>query len=260
MQNATSLRDLLARSYSFEVGGKDFSLIPFSNLDVDDDLQSAILANWREEHIYAYPSRSLITVEGTKNWLSKAVLNNPHRMLFWISDSSMTRIGHIGLVYDNENSCLEIDNVLRGLPHIAPGLMELALLKIENIAEEEFSVDQIFLRVLESNHHAVNFYLKNGYSQVSIEELTWEGEGESKNLKPGLPKHDAFIRMSKRLQSQNGVIPNLILTAGPSISPVEIAYVNDAVANGWNSQHSDYLNKFEMEFAEFIGEIGRAHV
>jgi perosamine synthetase len=253
LQDATSLRDLLARSYSFKVGDKDFSLIPFSSLDTEGDSQSATLAIWREKHIYAYPSRSLITVEGTKNWLSKAVINNPHRMLFWVADSSMTRIGHIGLVYDNENSCLEIDNVLRGVADIASGLMELALLKIENIAEEEFSVDEIFLRVLESNHHAVNFYLRNGYSQDSIEELTWEGEEENKNLRPGLPKHDAFIRMSKRLQSQNGVIPDLILTAGPSISPVEIAYVNDAVASGWNSKHSDYLNKFEKEFAEFIG-------
>jgi hypothetical protein len=46
---------------------------------------------------------------------------------------------------------------------------------------------------------------------------------------------------------------NNILTAGPSISPLEMSYVSDAVENGWNLHHSDYLGRFENEFAEFIG-------
>jgi perosamine synthetase len=48
-------------------------------------------------------------------------------------------------------------------------------------------------------------------------------------------------------------INELILTAGPSISELEIAYVLDAAQNGWNWHHSDYLKRFEQTFRDYIG-------
>lgn len=253
LQNGISVGETAARSYSFDVNGKSFSLIPFAHVDLDGEVLSSLLAEWRKEHIYAYPTRSIITTSGTRNWLEKAVLNNDQRMLFWIVDSSLQRIGHIGIVHDVKSNSLEVDNVLRGINDITPGLMMAALLRIEAIVEEEFSVSEIFLRVLESNSHAVDFYQKNDYSIIEIEDLTWKGESENKSLAPGQPKDDAFLKMRKEIQSQNGEVPDLILTAGPSISPTEIAYVTDAVSHGWNSRHSDYLNRFESEFAEYVG-------
>jgi len=44
-----------------------------------------------------------------------------------------------------------------------------------------------------------------------------------------------------------------ILTAGPSISNRELSYVSDATLWGWNNHHSDYLNRFQEEFAEYVG-------
>jgi len=44
-----------------------------------------------------------------------------------------------------------------------------------------------------------------------------------------------------------------ILTAGPSITDLEINYVMDAVRNGWNEHHSDYIHKFEKTFADYVG-------
>jgi perosamine synthetase len=58
--------------------------------------------------------------------------------------------------------------------------------------------------------------------------------------------------MSKVIKN-NSQPPELILTAGPSISAMEIAYVNDAVTSGWNSNHGDYIKSFEAEFAELLG-------
>lgn len=46
---------------------------------------------------------------------------------------------------------------------------------------------------------------------------------------------------------------NMILTAGPSITDKEIAYVTDAVTNGWNENWNNYLIRFESEFAKYIG-------
>ena len=37
----------------------------------------------------------------------------------------------------------------------------------------------------------------------------------------------------------------MILTAGPSITQLEIDYVNDAVKNGWNNNWNSYLVKLE---------------
>lgn len=48
--------------------------------------------------------------------------------------------------------------------------------------------------------------------------------------------------------------PNkMILTAGPSISSMENFYSFDAAKNGWNSQWSKYLTKFESDFTDYIG-------
>ena len=45
----------------------------------------------------------------------------------------------------------------------------------------------------------------------------------------------------------------LILTAGPKIGKNDVKYVVDAVKNGWNSHHSDYIYKFEVAFAKYVG-------
>jgi dTDP-4-amino-4,6-dideoxygalactose transaminase/RimJ/RimL family protein N-acetyltransferase len=45
----------------------------------------------------------------------------------------------------------------------------------------------------------------------------------------------------------------MILTAGPSISSLEIDQVVDAVTLGWNSRHSEYIRRFQTAFAEYIG-------
>lgn len=49
------------------------------------------------------------------------------------------------------------------------------------------------------------------------------------------------------------VISKLILTAGPSITNLEVEYGVDAVKNGWNDKWGDYLSKFEKKFADYVG-------
>lgn len=45
----------------------------------------------------------------------------------------------------------------------------------------------------------------------------------------------------------------MILTAGPSITDKEIAYVTDAITNGHGEHWGDYIKKFEKKFAEYVG-------
>jgi len=72
------------------------------------------------------------------------------------------------------------------------------------------------------------------------------------SLVPGDPAADFFLTMVKSLL-YNTNVPEQILTAGPSISSREVVYVSDAVSNGWNFRHSNYIARFEESFAEFVG-------
>jgi perosamine synthetase len=45
----------------------------------------------------------------------------------------------------------------------------------------------------------------------------------------------------------------MMLTAGPSITNIEIDQVMDAVRFGWNASHSAYIRKFQEAFAEYLG-------
>ena len=58
-----------------------------------------------------------------------------------------------------------------------------------------------------------------------------------------------FFEYKKVWDSKQG----LILTAGPSITPIEVAYAQDAARNGWNAKWRDYLVLFEKEFASYVG-------
>lgn len=44
----------------------------------------------------------------------------------------------------------------------------------------------------------------------------------------------------------------------PSISDLEIQYVDDAIRNGWGPHCYDYIHRFEKEFAEYLG-VKHAH-
>ncbi|MBX3721896.1 MAG: DegT/DnrJ/EryC1/StrS family aminotransferase [Turneriella sp.] len=43
----------------------------------------------------------------------------------------------------------------------------------------------------------------------------------------------------------------MILTAGPSITDLEINYVTDAIKNGWNENWNSYLARFEKKMADY---------
>lgn len=45
-----------------------------------------------------------------------------------------------------------------------------------------------------------------------------------------------------------------ILTAGPSISHLEVQFVTDAVQHAWHDKGFTYVQKFEKEFAQYIGQ------
>lgn len=247
----SSLNEVTANSFKFQSCGADFYLMPMTLFDLDSVNSISTLANWRSNSQFAFPTRFKVTTEGTRSWFEKAVLQNQSRVLFWVVATDFTKWGHVGLQLNAERVSIEIDNVYK-LDHGPKGLMSNAISRLELLVEEEFSIEVIQLRVLQSNSHAVNFYHKLGYEVIERESLIKKQSEDSTSLVPGEPAVDYFLLMEKSL-SDIRIMPDEILTAGPSISTKETCYVTDAVISGWNSRHSDYITRFENTFAEFVG-------
>lgn len=251
LQSSENAQDLILKSFKFENNGEDFFLIPFSMMDLGSIASVELLKRWRNDNQYAYPTRFEVTLEGTRNWLETGVLGREDRILFWVANSSLTRLGHLGMVIESESGEIEVDNVLRGESRIS-GMMFQAMLALERFIESEFSREAVSLRVLESNKPAVEFYKKLGYEVTKITPLKEVFSNGYTSLVEGTPAIDTFIKMTKNLLSQPEQ-QGRILTAGPSISTKELVYTNAAAKNGWNTNHSDFVRKFEDKFAEWVG-------
>jgi len=254
MKSGENLREVQNRSIAIDdsdtANGSGY-LVPIGKFFAGNVNLIEKLSAWRNAHQYAYPSRFTVTTEGTAKWLRSAVIENQDRLLFLIQSDDGEYIGHIGVLKLDEHRC-ELDNVLRGESK-SPGLISKALFELEQFCYEELGLEQFELRVLASNAHAVNFYLNRGYQEINRIGLANNATGDSVNLVESTENIvDHFIVMAKNL-TESKQSQDQILTAGPSISNRELTYVADATIKGWNNHHSDYLNKFQSEFAEYVG-------
>jgi perosamine synthetase len=219
-------------------------------MDLLNNERILFLTQWRDENQFAYPTKFKVSNEQTKKWLENNILLNNKRVMFWVIDNYFNLLGHIGVVLSDENQ-FEIDNVLKASKNIK-GLFSEAQKKLEIILQQEFNPSQIYLKVLNSNLKAINFYEKLNYKIIDEVDMRWDYQKDRDVLVPGFPADDVLVRMEKKLVDLISP-PNQILTAGPSISSREIVYVNKAVSLGWNLNHSKYIKLFEEKFAQSVG-------
>lgn len=252
-KQVTNLDDVATKSLAVQGTGNGTIgyLRPISADLVHDSELVLRLATWRIRHEYAYPSRGGITPESTSQWLTSAVVENPQRLLFLVTDQQLRPLGHLGLVI-SEDDGLEIDNVLRGEDAV-PGIMGAAMVALESWAVAELDAERLTLRVLASNPHAVDFYERLGYSIAHREALQWSEMGATRRLIPSVgPVDDEFLHMVKNVVASQPASDH-ILTAGPLIGMREATYALRATRTGWNDQHSNFLNLFERDFATYVG-------
>lgn len=254
MKEAHSWSDVATRSMSF--GDGQLSLIPISKFHLHDDALIEKMSNWRDRHQFAYPSRFTVTLDGTKRWLQSQVIDNVNRLLFLVSDKMGHPIGHVGLLLCVDSTEVELDNILRGEVE-NPGAMQLAMSTLEEFAYRELGISACKLRVLKSNTHAVAFYGQLGYEtsqEIALTKvISADGSLNLHSVQTDTDSVDDVFLVMRKSILENRRDTEKILTAGPSIGPLERTYCSDAVANGWNAHHSDYLNQFEKDFASYIG-------
>jgi len=170
--------------------------------------------------------------------------------MFLIESASGEAIGHIGLLVTSQG--IEVDNVARGSSSV-PGVMTDAMEALEQFTYLELGYETIYLKVLESNTHARRFYSRLGYLETERIPLSKREESDKIQLiedPDGID--DSFVVCTKNLSESRSDCER-VLTAGPSIGPRERHYVYDAVSNGWNDKHNEYISTFESRFAQNLG-------
>lgn len=254
MKSASTFEQLMNRSVEIEGEGfEEFRLVPLSQLHSNDEETVANLANWRNSAMHVFRDPAPATKEGTKRWLRDHVLLNPDRILFLILNQSGSAVGHLGL-WRRSSGSFEIDNVLRGEQTAPRGLMSQALITILLWAQEYLNLSELPLRVLKSNTHAVDFYHNLGFIPTREIHLMWDQAGPERRLVETTSLEQAFdswIVMTIDVEKHRPASPH-ILTAGPSIGPIEVALVSDAVKTGWNNHHSDYIVDFAKKFGSYV--------
>lgn len=218
-----------------------------SNSKEDNEL-IGLLAKWRDKNQFAFPTQFKVTKEGTRNWLYNNIIRNNAKILFMVKSLNGNYVGHMGLAtFDFDNRSCEIDNIVKGDQLAQKGLMTHALRSMVNWAFENLELDDIYARVFSDNEPAIRLYKRIGFTEDSFIPLV-KNESNDRVEFIEIKNEDGadakFLKM--RLHKK-------ILTAGPSMSDLELEYVQDAVKNGWNENWNYYIKKFERKFADYVG-------
>ncbi len=256
LKATTRLDDLMVKS--IPLPGERGFLVPVAALHLTDTAVIDLLAVWRTENEFAFPTRFPVTDTGTAEWLRDKVLGVRDRMLWLVIDKHGRALGHMGLANAvNDRREVEIDNVIRGVKNAEPGIMAAALRALLDWTQEFLMPDVISLLTFKDNTAALAFYTQLGFREEAEIPLRMTSVGETVSYAPlaegdTAPADDAFLQLVyPGEQAYDGA--ELVLTAGPSMSARETSYAFDAARNGWGINWSGYLDKFEADFAAYLG-------
>jgi len=249
MKAANNLESLYSRGVPLDPDDEGpfsgFRLIPLSEIHAQNSYVIGDLVDWRVSA--RFRGDDGINFEGTKHWLRVGVLDKNDRLLFLVVDREGTRHGHLGL-WLRDSETLELDNVIKNPASEKKGVMTAAARAVGRWANEFLGATRLSLRVASDNLHALNFYSELGYRETGRLPFPSEDSGYSPALEEELVH---WIVMAA--DSEIWFTPReKILTAGPSIGPMEQALVADAIRSGWNDHHSDYLQTFAENFSTYV--------
>src|SRR4051794_34603834 len=113
LKSTESMSDLWAKSLPLPDGAGH--LLPVGEIHTGDDPLIERLAAWRCAHAAAFPTRFPVTVDGTRTWLRRNLLDVKDRLLFLVVDSHGRAVGHLGIADAvHPDGTAEVDNVVRG--------------------------------------------------------------------------------------------------------------------------------------------------
>ena len=120
-----------------------------------------LLAEWRETNQEWFDMFN-VSVEGTKEWLKKNVIDIENRILFLVETTDGNPFGHMGLFRG------EADNFIRGRNDLIKGGMTSALKTMLSWAFAELELNELYLRVFSDNKKAIAYYERCGFKQIGL--------------------------------------------------------------------------------------------
>lgn len=133
------------------------TLQPFSHNDLRDDIALEKLMTWRNAVLHTFDHPIPASLESTKRWLAD-ILHDKFKHLFWVKGISRFQVpfGHVGVI--DHHGAYELGYVIRGEQDIKGG-MSMAVLQLKML----YYTKPMFLRVIKSNDHAIDFYKRLGF-------------------------------------------------------------------------------------------------
>ena len=166
----------------------------------------SLFSQWRRDNPIGFATIFEITDQRTEFWLDNILLKRDDRILFVICSLKGEPLGHLGYSSFNfkERSC-EIDNVVRGVETGYKGIMSFAMMSILLWGKQMLKLDNIYLRVLADNSHAIKFYERISfikqydiplYKVIDKDEIKWI---ETKSFEDEKP--DRYYTYMKLIQN-----------------------------------------------------------
>ena len=124
------------------------------------------ICSWRTANPIGFANVFENNSSKTENWFDNVLLPREDRILFVIHSIEDIPLGHIGLsTFDFDNRSCEIDNVVRGVKDGHKGIMSCATTSLIAWGKRVLKLNDIYLRVLSDNLHAIEFYKRNRFAE-----------------------------------------------------------------------------------------------
>ena len=151
------------------------------------------ITKWREYYAENFLTQFKVTEERTKNWLDTNLIKRDDKILFMIETRDKKVIGHIGVIFKEDYSVGELDNVIKDKNCKVPRIMTYALKALINFLFNFLELEKLTLRVFSENLNAQALYSRCGFSkdkevglkkEIIGEEVRYVEIGENELLTP----------------------------------------------------------------------------
>lgn len=156
---------------SISLTNKRGFLVPVSECHANNPAVVRLLTEFRKP-ITTFPAIFEVTEERTHRWLRTHLLDVPDRILFFVTNNQGRIIGHAGFAHClNPERTMELDNIIRGVPDMEPGLMSAAVGQLVHWANTTFRPADVVLKVMQNNPQAIRFYERLGFVVTASQPL-----------------------------------------------------------------------------------------